>query len=601
VGTTDWESYDIVLDVPQNTNRIVFGFLLVGRGKTWVDDMTVTVVSSDVPVTDMLVANETAVNLDFETADEEGIAGWQIMGSKFGDYHYGLDQDVVYAGSSSGTIRSETAVSPQNGILLQNIDITPFQGQSIQFSALIKTENVTDRAFMQLELFGQSKLLLDDMFDRPITGATDWTPYTIVLEPDEKTTNAFVIIYLLGSGQLWVDNVTIAAVDQNTPLTGAYNGQNQQQLVFDDLWHTVNTVYVYPDFNGVDWDEVRQIYQAQIDEDLSDEQFWAAMDEMIALLDDDHSDFLSPAEAAENDALHLGEPGVTGIGVMAFPVPDLNLEVVSYVFPGSPAEAAGIQQHDRLIAADGQPVCCNQDGESNGVIRGQAGTAVSLTVETPGQPPREVEIIRAAFKTDITATSRLLENQIGYIYVPILSYDLMGEAVQSAWKTLNETEPVSGLILDLRMNSGGFDTELIEILSLFVDGTLGSFHSHENERPLSIQGSAILGSQTVPLVVLISDKSNSYAEVLSGTLKEAGRAILVGVSTKGNVETYYQYNFADGSRAHISQEIFVPSSGTTWNGVGVQPDVEVIQAWHDFASDGEDEALQTAVSILLGE
>ena len=102
--------------------------------------------------------------------------------------------------------------------------------------------------------------------------------------------------------------------------------------VFEELWNTVRDVYLYPDFNGLDWDAIHVEYRAKIDAGLSDDEFYSAMDEMLYRLGDEHSIFLSPAQALAEDLEFSGEHDYIGIGIMTAPVPERDRVVIIVVF-----------------------------------------------------------------------------------------------------------------------------------------------------------------------------------------------------------------------------------------------------------------------------
>lgn len=374
-----------------------------------------------------------------------------------------------------------------------------------------------------------------------------------------------------------------------------------QMAVFEELWNTVNTNYLYEDFNGVCWETLGQMVEVQINEGMTNEAFWAAMSDLIESLNDGHSDFLTPVEADEEDAIARGIPDYTGVGFWYINLAEEGL-LVLYVFPNSPAEHAGIKPHDRLIAANGVPACCDEAGnlyDLHSIIRGPLeGTDVTLTIRTPGESPRDVVVIRARILDGFRSEWRRLEGDIGYILVPTLRDENIAESTEAAWRNLNADGALNGLILDLRTNTGGWRTQSRGILALFTDGVLGEYRSRNGVEILEISGRNVAGSQEVPLVVLVSELTSCGAEVLAGTLQEAGRAKIVGSPTDGNVKGRRSYGLDDGSRLKIAEEIFVAPSGANWEKTSIIPDIEVVQDWGEFAIDEDDLALMTAVELL---
>jgi hypothetical protein len=95
-----------------------------------------------------------------------------------------------------------------------------------------------------------------------------------------------------------------------------------QLNVFEELWQIINEEYLYADFNGVDWNAVHDEYRLRIEAGLSNEDFYAAMDEMVKRLGDEHSMFFNPEQAAEEDAEYAGDYDYVGIGILTVVVPE---------------------------------------------------------------------------------------------------------------------------------------------------------------------------------------------------------------------------------------------------------------------------------------
>ncbi len=102
---------------------------------------------------------------------------------------------------------------------------------------------------------------------------------------------------------------TPTATETSAP-TATLTASPQQLQIFEELWNIVNEEYLYPDFNGLDWEAIHQEYRQLIESGLSDEDFYLSMDEMIFRLGDDHSVFLSPQEVVEEE-LNLPERTIT--------------------------------------------------------------------------------------------------------------------------------------------------------------------------------------------------------------------------------------------------------------------------------------------------
>ena len=99
----------------------------------------------------------------------------------------------------------------------------------------------------------------------------------------------------------------------------------------------------------------------------------------------------------------------------------------------------------------------------------------------------------------------------------------------------------------------------------------------------------INNSSQIPLVILIGPDTVSYGEIFSGILQDAGRAILIGEQTEGNVETLWGYDFDDGSRAWIAHDTFRPANhpDQDWEVTGIIPDINIIVDWVEYSVDDD--------------
>ena len=367
--------------------------------------------------------------------------------------------------------------------------------------------------------------------------------------------------------------------------------------LFEQVWDNVDRHYLYADFNGVDWAAIHDKYEPLVRDARTSTEFYTTLGDMVAELDDEHSRFLSPQEAREEDDLQSGNASYVGIGIISSPAEDSVLVV--FVFPDSPADKAGLKRRDQIVAIDGKPI--DDPTDISGRIRGPAGTTVHLTVRSPGQAERDVPIVRGRITGAVVPASSRLENEpsIGYLIIPNLWTEDMGDRVEVELDSLlNGSPKLAGLVVDLRGNGGGFRTVLEQILSFFVSGQVGSFYDQHNSYPFSITASPMMQRlKNVPVVVLVDNGTESYAEVLAASIQEKGRAQVVGVVGAGNTETIYQYNFDDGSRLWCAQEGFKLLDGTNMEGRGVIPDFKLEDDWTAF-SEREDPHILKAIELL---
>ncbi|HRF48347.1 MAG TPA: PDZ domain-containing protein, partial [Anaerolineales bacterium] len=167
-----------------------------------------------------------------------------------------------------------------------------------------------------------------------------------------------------------------------------------QLQTLDVIDQVVTEAFVREDLDGVPWaDEVAAV-RAQVGAGLDAEGFDIAIHDLVDSFPNDAVQFLSRAERIELEANASTTYQGIGVyfGVRGAPEPRV---VVLSVIPGSPAEAAGLEAHDAILAIDGAPIPADATREvMANRIRGAAGSAVTLSVRSPGAEPRDVVITR---------------------------------------------------------------------------------------------------------------------------------------------------------------------------------------------------------------
>jgi len=383
------------------------------------------------------------------------------------------------------------------------------------------------------------------------------------------------------------------SLGKNPPVT-----KDEQLKVFDEMTSIIPSLYVYPDFNGLNWPATVATYRAKVEAGLDTEAFYTEMGNLITALGDEHSQFEPPAEVSAANAELSGQNNYAGIGVEIMPVPQRNLLTVLLDFPGSTADHAGLKPHDNLLDVDGIPVS-NNGVPSAQLVRGPACSAVVLTVQTPGQQPRNVTLLRYNIQSYVPIVAQLVTthdgSRIGYIYLPSFFDETIPAQVK---KALEQFGPLDGLILDNRMNPGGSSLVVEPILSYFTNGLLGHFASRTDSQPFEINADPVANSQTVPMVVLVSQNTASFGEIFTGILQDIGRAKVVGQTTPGHVELLESHDFSDGSRLWLAQERFVElHSQADWKKTGIVPDVQAYADWDTFTFEN-DPSIAAAVKLL---
>ena len=293
----------------------------------------------------------------------------------------------------------------------------------------------------------------------------------------------------------------------------------------------------------------------------------------------------------------------TGIGVTATATEDDIIEIIE-VYDGSPAEAAGLLTGDLIVGVDGTSVY--EVGYQNGVdlVLGEADTDVVLDV-LRGDEELTFTITRKTIDLD-AVTYRMLEDNIGYIRIRSfndVTYDGFMEALDELQAQTNGSG-LSGIIFDLRNNTGGGLQSIVSVLDeILPEGQIVKLVDKAgNEKIYSSDADEI----DLPMAVLVNESTASASELFAGSLRDYGKAKLVGTTTYGKGCAISTFPLSDGSVISIVTEMYYTASGANFEGVGIEPDVVVElsdeQRRHIFALDeNEDPQLRSALDILKGE
>lgn len=400
---------------------------------------------------------------------------------------------------------------------------------------------------------------------------------SLVLTSEPAPTPTFVLPTLTPSPTLPSPTLTVQGPDSA-----------QQIAIFEQLWQIVRDEYLYPDYNGADWEAIGAEYRRRVQAGMTPEAFYQAMDEMLAQLKDDHSVFLSPQEVAEEEAEYAGQTSYVGIGVLLSAVPERQRATIILTFPNSPAEAAGLQSHDNILSVDGQPILDEFGFLRSELLLGEPDTPVEIVVQRPGESPRSLTLVRRPISGAVPVPYTVLftpkGKRIGYLLIATLADSTIDDQVGEALRQMNSQGELQGVILDNRYNSGGADTVARGVLSYFTYGRLGYFiNRHQEQNWFAVRRKNVAGSAKMPLVVLIGQNTVSFGEILAGVLQSRKRAFLIGTPTEGNVELLRSYDFEDGSRAWIAHEKFIPINQPEqdWERMGIQPDLFIASNWDE--------------------
>lgn len=372
-----------------------------------------------------------------------------------------------------------------------------------------------------------------------------------------------------------------------------------QILTFDEMWTLLGENYVYGDYHGIAWNELRERYRPLVVNLLSRDDFPNIVRQML--------EELPPLAArwetrTERIQLELEDPlNYSGIGAyVAYRESPAPRIILLSVMPGSPAARSGLRPHEAITAINGIPLRREDGPDAISRIKGPADQPVVLRVNSVDRAPRDVQVIRGHVQlAEMVNPLRygLLEpGRVGYLLFPRVSSDSLVTETVRILEALAEAGDIGGIILDLRIASG-LRWPLVPLLSLFSDGDHGEIYTAEGSQPISVEGYDLKGSQSVPLVVLIGPDTEGLPEVLAAALQARRRATVVGLRTPGNVESFVDFVLPDGSRLTIMTSAYQSPSGREVGIDGVRPDVPASLDW-DEVSEQTDPVRNTALTVL---
>lgn len=349
----------------------------------------------------------------------------------------------------------------------------------------------------------------------------------------------------------------------------------------------------------------RNIHLNYVDDIDPGKTMKTAIDAMLASLDP-YTNYYPESDIEDVKMQMLGQYG--GIGSIIQQKDDGVY--IAEPYEGLPADKAGLKAGDKILSINGESCEGKTTADVSSILRGQAGTSISIKVSRAGKE-FERKLTREEIKMPNVPYYGMVKGNVGYIKLDEFTQEA-GKNVREAFRSLKKGNPgMKGLILDLRGNGGGLMNEAVNIVSTFVKGgelvvkTRGKVKSKDiscftSGDPLDLE---------IPVVVLIDGNSASASEIVSGSLQDLDRAVILGSRSFGKglvqnvlpmaynsqmkvtVSKYYipsgrciqALNYADRDENGRAKKVpdslktaFTTKNGrTVYDGFGIEPDVEV--------------------------
>lgn len=403
---------------------------------------------------------------------------------------------------------------------------------------------------------------------------------------EEKNRNLVkgLLIGFIGSFVIF-SIVMVMVMQMTSPISIKSSGENSTQAAANADW----SGQVEEKLNEIDW-YIDHYYIFDVDRDKLADGLLAGY---VSGLEDPYSVYYTPEKYT--DILESANGEYYGIGVLVTEDKDGTIQIVN-VFSNSPAKEAGILKGDIIAGVDNLDITGMDLNQVVGYIKGKEGTSVELQIQRDGEADLlNITVERRQVSVD-TVEYRMLEDGIGYLQLvqfDDVSLDQMTAAIEDL-----KSQRMEKLILDLRDNPGGLLTSVVDIADLFLPEA-NIFYMEDKSGSRTDYNATDDQLFDGELVVLVNENSASASEVLAGTLKDNGRAQLVGVTTfgKGIVQTFY--SLSDGSGVKLTTAHYFTPSGTDIHGVGVTPNVEAEQPDDEKTGESEnDTQLNKALEII---
>ena len=332
------------------------------------------------------------------------------------------------------------------------------------------------------------------------------------------------------------------------------------------------------------------------------------IDEMLNKLDP-YTNFITEADIEDYEFQTTGKYG--GIGTTMRKIDDKI--IVGELYEGTPATKAGLKVGDEVLKIDQQELNGKSIDDVSVLLRGAPKTKVTLMVKHTNNKTESISIIRETINISSIPCAALIgkNNDIAYVKLTQFTPNCSRQLKQQLDSLKELKGKLSGLVLDLRNNPGGLLDEAVQICNLFIpkDELVVSTHGKMKDWDKDFKTLEEAWDTELPLTILINENAASASEIVSGTLQDLDRAVVIGERSfgKGLVQTTrplgynarlklttakyytpsgrciqaidYTHRKKDGTVSKMAdslKQIFYTKAGRkVWSGGGINPDIQI--------------------------
>lgn len=357
--------------------------------------------------------------------------------------------------------------------------------------------------------------------------------------------------------------IVVAAVTVSLTYVYAMNKFNDKMVDINERQT------MYAKLSEVD-QKVRQDYVGELDETKLLDSICTGY---MAGLGDAQAQYISAEKYLDYQSGSQGTS--TGVGVLTVQDEDGNMEIID-VMPGSPAELSGLKKGDVIVSVDDKEIVRLTYGEAVNRLNGTAGTVVKLGVLRPAvdedEDPRmlSVSITRAEY-THKSISSEVIYGNVGYLKITAFRENSVEQFEDELSALLQQN--VSGLVIDLRNNSGGDMAAAAKILDRLLPACT-TVSSKDKTGAVRAEYTSKSNEIALPIAVLVNERSFGTAELFAADIQESKKGLAVGRNTPGYGKKIEMVPLSDGSAISFSVAEYLTLTGKSIDGVGVVVDME---------------------------
>jgi carboxyl-terminal processing protease len=388
-------------------------------------------------------------------------------------------------------------------------------------------------------------------------------------------------VAVLGAG-FWLGWVSGRRYPQNISVTEATDmtGASSTPADFSIFWQA--------------WQDINNLYLRN-PSTTPEQKMYGAITGMVNSLNDPYTEFFSPADSQQFDQDITGNFG--GIGAELGTNAQNEIVVIAPI-KGTPAETAGLEAKDVVMAVNGTSTSGMTVDDSVNLIRGPVGTNVTLSIFRAGfTKPKDFTITRENIQVPLVN----FEMKGDIAHITLLQFDQDAEPLFYQTLVKAQNANAKGIVLDLRDDPGGYLEVAVDLAGYFLKPNtlvVKEVGRAIPEEDFKTTGDGALAN--IPMAVLINGGSASASEILAGALHDDRAIPLVGTQSFGKGVVQQVEQLSDGSSIKITVAYWVTPSGIIIDHKGLTPDYNVSTTDADVVAD-KDPELNKSLEIVQNE